>query len=255
MDRFTSDNYIGKSGICASHKRLEGCSDTHSHEFFELEYISGGTGSYTLDGEVYEIREGMFFLMTPVNFHSVKTSDADLFNVMFSEKICSGELLARCTDKKSGLAFEVLPEDKAFFVSLLCELCREGNEADYTASLLNSLLHKSLQYKDQASPAPSSVARAVVYMLRHFREDPSLASVAAVAGYTPNYFSARFKEEMGESFKQYLDRLRFDYAKKLLEHSSLTISQVCRESGFDDYPNFVRRFSARFGCSPSKLRS
>jgi two-component system response regulator YesN len=92
-------------------------------------------------------------------------------------------------------------------------------------------------------------------MLRHFREDPSLASVAAVAGYTPNYFSARFKEEMGESFKQYLDRLRFDYAKKLLEHSSLTVSQVCRESGFDDYPNFVRRFSARFGCSPSKLRS
>ena len=52
MDRFTSDNYIGKSGICASHKRLEGCSETHSHEFFELEYISGGIGSYTLDGEV-----------------------------------------------------------------------------------------------------------------------------------------------------------------------------------------------------------
>ena len=44
------------------------------------------------------------------------------------------------------------------------------------------------------------------------------------------------------------------YAKKLLEHSSLTVSQVCRESGFDDYPNFVRRFSARFGSSPSKMR-
>lgn len=254
MDRFRTEGYIGKSGICASHKRLGGGSLTHSHEFFELEYISEGTGIYTLDGEEHEMCEGMFFLMTPVNFHSVSASDADIFNVMFSEKVCSAELLARCTDQKSGLAFKVLPEDKAFFVSLLSELCREGNEADYVASLLNSLLHKSLQYKEQSSCAPSSVARAVIYLLRHFREDPSLATVAAVAGYTPNYFSARFKEEMGESFKQYLDRLRFDYARKLLEHTSLTVSQVCRESGFEDYPNFVRRFSARFGLSPSRMR-
>ena len=254
MDRFSTDGYIGNSGICASHKRLGGNSDTHSHEFFELEYISDGSGVYTIDGKEYEMREGMFFLMTPINFHSVKTSNSTVFNIMFSEKVCSAELLARCFDTNSGLAFEVLPEDKAFFVSLLSELCREGNGADYTANLLNSLLYKSLQYKKQVLPAPSSVARAVIYILRHFREDPSLATVAAVAGYAPNYFSTRFKEEMGESFKQYLDRLRFDYAKKLLEHTTLTVSQVCRESGFDDYPNFVRRFSARFGSSPSKMR-
>ena len=54
MDRFTSDNYIGKSGICASYKTLKGNSDTHSHEFFELEYIIGGEGSYTLDGKTYD---------------------------------------------------------------------------------------------------------------------------------------------------------------------------------------------------------
>ena len=254
MDRFTSDNYIGKSGICASYKTLKGNSDTHSHEFFELEYIIGGEGSYTLDGKTYEIREGMFFLMTPINFHSVRTSDASVFNVMFSENICSAELLARCTDKKSGLGFEVRREDKAFFVSILSELCRDEHEPLYTASLLNSLLFKSLEYKKGGASAPSGVARAVIYLLRHFRENPSLTTVASVAGYTPSYFSARFKEEMGESFKQYLDRLRFDYARKLLEHTDLTVAQICRESGFEDYPNFVRRFSARFGHSPNKSR-
>lgn len=254
MDRFRTDGYIGGRGICASYKKLECDSSAHSHEFFELEYISEGGGIYTIDGEEYRMREGMFFLMTPVNFHSVRPLDASIFNVMFSEKVCSAELLARCADQRSGLAFEVLPEDKAFFVSLLAELCREDNEAEYTSSLLNSLLYKSLQYREMGSLAPSGVARAVIYLLRHFRENPPLAEVAAVAGYTPNYFSAIFKQEMGESFKQYLDRLRFDYARKLLEHTSLTVSHICRESGFDDYPNFVRRFTARFGFSPGRMR-
>jgi YesN/AraC family two-component response regulator len=191
--------------------------------------------------------------MTPINFHSVKTVNATVFNVMFSEKVCNTELLAWCVESRRGLAFSVKKEDRPFFASVLKEICQNAENSLYTTNLINSLLFKSLQYKSKNDATPTSISRAVIHLLRHFREKPSLSDIAAIAGYTPSYFSAIFKKEVGEGFKEYLDRLRFDYAYKLLEHTELNVIQVCKESGFDDYPNFVRRFSKRFSVSPKKV--
>ena len=253
MERFTSENYIGENGLCASFKELNGYAGTHYHEFFELEYVCSGAGSYVLDGVEYEIKSGMLFLMTPVNFHSVLSVNATVFNVMFSEKLCNTELLARCVESKGGLALCVDESDRALFESVLNELCQSEHKPLYTSSLLNVLLCKSLDYKKTGELAPSSISRAVIYLLRHFRENPSLSTVASVSGYTPSYFSALFKSEIGEGFKEYLDRLRFDYAHKLLRHSNLSVIEVCRESGFEDYPNFIRRFTKRFSVSPGEV--
>ena len=92
------------------------------------------------------------------------------------------------------------------------------------------------------------------YLISNFRNNPTLAETAAYAGFSPTYFSSVFKRETGVSFKEYVDRLRFNYAKKLAETSDISVMEIAAESGFDDYPNFIRRFKARFGCTVSELR-
>ena len=50
----------------------------------------------------------------------------------------------------------------------------------------------------------------------NFRKDISLDDVSRVANVSPYYFSKVFKDETGETFVEYLTKLRIVYAKKLL---------------------------------------
>ena len=137
---------------------------------------------------------------------------------------------------------------------VLFELMQNGKDTMYASDLLNVLLGKLLTLQDGLQEHLSPVSRGHLYLLNHFRERPTLSEVAAFAGYTPTYFSAMFKKETGSSYQEYLDDLRFEYAGKLARHASLSMIEVCRESGFDDYPNFLRRFKKRFGCTPAEYR-
>ena len=254
MDRFKTDAYIENRKLTASKKSIDTFSPLHWHEFYEIEYIIDGSGSYTVDGEKYSVGSGMLFLMTPANFHEVDANGCRIFNLMFSTSACDPALLSRCISYKAPSALYVPDCDRKLLESLLDELTKNSDDPEYSSCLLNALLHKILSYKDNVSKNSSPAALATLYLHGHFRENPSLSEVAAHIGYTPTYFSSIFKQEIGESFKSYLDRLRFDYAHNLILSSTLTITQICKESGFDDYPNFIRRFTARFGCSPDKIR-
>ena len=101
----------------------------------------------------------------------------------------------------------------------------------------------------------SGVARKMqFYIINHFREKVTLEDVARYAGLTPAYASAVFKKEMATNFKRYLNNLRFSYAKNLLTCSDMSVTQICGECGFEDYPNFIRRFKKHFGMTPSDMR-
>ena len=140
-----------------------------------------------------------------------------------------------------------------FWRSVLHEITTADQSSPYTAYLLNVILGKLAALRSASPHVGTPIKNAMLYLLHHFRENPTLAETAAHVGYAPPYFSALFKEEVGIGFKEYVDRLRFDYAKKLLMHSKISVARVCRECGFEDYPNFIRRFKKRFGISPSQM--
>lgn len=187
--------------------------------------------------------------MTPRNFHSVSTEGCRVYNLMFSERLCDLRFLSLLISGTT--AFETA-DDLPFFDAVLGELVKNQSDEAFAACLLNSVLGKLRSEHREQLQAPA--AKGLLYLLNHFRENPTLIETAAYAGYAPTYFSAVYKAEMGETFKQSLDRLRFDYAKKLVDYSDLSVLQICRESGFDDYPNFIRRFKERFGISPGEMK-
>jgi len=253
MKRFRREEHIAKVGVTASQKRIHGEYSTHFHEFYEIEYITEGNGDYVIDGEKYPMEPGMLFFMTPTSFHRVRAQECRGFNVMFSERLCQMELLVSLLERKQGFAMSIPQKDRPLFLALLGELT-ETREETYLSCLLNAVLGKLVSYGGERGRS-RTVTKGVLYLLEHFRENPSLAETAAHVGFTPSYFSAVFKREMGEGFGQYLDRLRFDYARKLLLHTEMSVAQVCRESGFEDYPNFIRRFKTRFGDAPLEWKT
>lgn len=254
MERFTSKAHVSEIGVSASKKQIKGDYCVHWHEFYEIEYVVFGTGEYMIDGERYPIGEGMLFLMTPLSLHSVRTEESTIYNVMFSERLCSRSYLARFLESGKSLVLSLSDTDRCTVASLLSEIVSEERDEDYLSYLLNALLGKLLKLSNSPDERLRSAEAGILYLLQHFREAPSLSEVAAHAGFAPTYFSAIFKRETGSTYQEYLDRLRFDYARKLLMMTDATVIEICRESGFDDYPNFLRRFKRRFGMSPGEMR-
>lgn len=71
----------------------------------------------------------------------------------------------------------------------------------------------------------------------------------------PNYFIKRFHEIYGISPMQYVNAERLEQAKYLLEHTSLSVSEISQKTGFCDVFYFSKFFKKSVGFSPSLYRS
>ena len=99
------------------------------------------------------------------------------------------------------------------------------------------------------------ISNALLYMNLHYSEELSLEVVAAHIDKSKNYFSYLFKKEMGISFVEYLNKLRVEKAKLLLDSTDDATYQISEAVGFRDYKYFATVFKKLEGVSPSGYRS
>lgn len=64
----------------------------------------------------------------------------------------------------------------------------------------------------------------------------------------------RFRERTGQTVIAYLLDYRVRVARELLAHTSLTIDEIARASGFIYDTYLIRQFTARAGQSPTEYR-
>ena len=89
----------------------------------------------------------------------------------------------------------------------------------------------------------------------HFT-DPNLLlnQVAASVNLSPSHFSVVFGREIGESFKDYLTRVRIERAKELLRTTNMKCSEVAYQSGYNDPHYFSFVFRKNTGLPPQQFR-
>ena len=100
-----------------------------------------------------------------------------------------------------------------------------------------------------------TIERAKHHITLHFREDISLSDIAYHACVSEFHFSRLFKHFTAFSPYQYLIELRLKHATLLLRNTSLPVTDVCFESGFNSIAHFIATFTRRHGLSPSRLRA
>ena len=236
-------------------KTLDRDYPVHWHNYFELEYVIKGSGIYTIDGVSYNLEPGMLFFLTPLNFHSLVDSDVELYNISFIGSVCDEKYLSLITNIPS-ITCKASGHDRIFFDAIFEELLLNNKKSDIYPLYLNCIIAKLSQLVTYSSnTTPEFYQKAILYILANFRSDITLNDIATHTGFTPTYFSKLFKEQIGSTFKNYLLTTRLEYAKKLILFSNMTIQQVCNESGFDDYANFIKQFKKHFEHSPTHYKS
>ena len=118
--------------------------------------------------------------------------------------------------------------------------------------LFSDLFREIIRLRDSASDTKTRLIKAARDYLdvNYMRESLSLSEVAAHIGITSNYLSALFSRETGETFSEYLNRIRIRAATRLLKNSGLSINEIASQTGYSDAVYFSKVFKRLMGMSP-----
>lgn len=83
----------------------------------------------------------------------------------------------------------------------------------------------------------------------------NMQDVATRVGTNRTYLSKYLNDRLHVTFYEYVNNYRLDYAKKLIEETTLTIGEVSQKSGFNSFSTFLRSFKQRYGCTPNFFRA
>jgi two-component system response regulator YesN len=99
------------------------------------------------------------------------------------------------------------------------------------------------------------IVRATAYIDEHYASEKlSLQELCRHVLMSASYFSLVFKQQTGETFVEYLTRVRMDKAKELLRHTSLKLYEIAAKVGYADPNYFSILFKKHVGVTPSEYR-
>ncbi|MER7566874.1 GlxA family transcriptional regulator [Streptomyces sp. NPDC097941] len=122
--------------------------------------------------------------------------------------------------------------------SLVVYLQRAGGQSQFSASL-------------QGPPPRSPALRRVVDLVTADpADDYSLAALARRLNVSTRHLTRLFREELGTSPTRYVESIRFDIAKSLLDQGH-TATQAASMAGFPSYESLRRVFARELSISPA----
>lgn len=121
--------------------------------------------------------------------------------------------------------------------------------AEFWLKMLQGGLHEEREHRSSHVHQ-----RALLYIAQNYKEDISMEQTAEYVNLSPHYFSKMFRQQAGETFIDYVTRLRINEAKRLIAEEQLSLKGICYEVGYKDPNYFSRVFKKAVGITPSEYR-
>ncbi|MFJ8076970.1 GlxA family transcriptional regulator [Streptomyces sp. NPDC096176] len=147
-------------------------------------------------------------------------------------------------DLALALVEEDLGRDVALTVArhLVVFLRRPGNQAQFSAQLA-------------AQTASREPLREVQHWVtQHPEADLSVDALADRAGLSPRHFARAFHTETGTTPGRYVERVRLEHARRLLEDTPDGVTKISRACGYGTSEAMRRAFVKALGVAPAEYR-
>ena len=99
------------------------------------------------------------------------------------------------------------------------------------------------------------ILKAQQLMESHLTENMSMESIANQLGISPRHFIRRFKKATSESPLNYLQQMRVEKAKNILETRADTVDEITQAIGYENSSTFRKLFKQSTGLSPREYRN
>lgn len=248
----------------------------HFHPEIELVYVNKGKGKRHIGNHLSYFNNSQLILIgsnlphtgftdrltakgteTLVQFHPeifgrqfYDLPELEPINALF-ERAKKGIIFKPETKKRIGPAIEALPEENDFFrlVKLLHILYDLSQAKDYELLNVDG-------YAFEAKISDSDrIDRIYRFINSNYRSTISLDEIAEEVSMTVPAFCRYFKKVTGKTFTKMVNEYRVVHATKLLSESEKSITDICYESGFNNFSHFNKLFKEFTGKSASKYRN
>lgn len=98
------------------------------------------------------------------------------------------------------------------------------------------------------------IREALYFIGQNYHQNITVEQVASHVDKSKNYFSYLFKKETGIVFIEYLNKIRIEKAKELLQTTSNKTYEIAEQVGYNDYKYFSIVFKKLEGVSPAQFR-
>lgn len=122
----------------------------------------------------------------------------------------------------------------------------------------NTEKRKGIQWTDAEDVLMAAqedpIEAALLYIKKNLNKNISRTDVAEYVHLNEEYFSRLFKQQTGDTYKDYVLSEKMKEAQKLLEHSRLSISIIASKVGYDNFSHFSKMFKKVTNLTPQEYR-
>lgn len=212
------------------------------------------------DGSVISSQKDRILFFPPKNIRSGKADPQEpwhFISVNFDMVTLDGNRnafyrLLSCIDsapesvRAKFRKLSLLWKEKKYLYKLKCRILVE--------EILYELLSMVKSNTDSRSPSHfHEIEDVSVFLHQNFTKKISLKDINRLHGLSETHFRKLFHDATGMSVKEYLIKLRLDYAVELLSSGEFNITETADMCGFNDVYYFCSLFKKKYGYSPSKM--
>ncbi len=251
----------------------------HWHTYGEIVLVGPGEKNLFQVGQTqYELVEGDFVLIWPMEMHAILDADRkDSLVIQFSNSFINSmfdlQRIVHYYHNLHVLCIYAHPE----LVKELNGIAQEMKETFFSAKmdrelrccmLLMKFMLKLDEYREEfakdfgvgeRSQYSGEIMHRMIYVTDYIKnnltaDDLSQAAMAEMAGISKDYFSRIFKNVTGLGYSKWLNMIRLEKAVSLLSTEGMSLTEVAMLSGFQSIPSFNRIFRNEKGMAPGEFR-
>ncbi len=252
----------------------------HWHSYGEIMLVGPGeTNIYKVNQNTYELVEGDFVLVWPMEMHAIVDADREhSLVIQFSNGFMNSlfdlqrimhfyrNLHIICVNAHPELAArlkEIAYKMKAYFYSdtsdcelkccmLLMEfmMILDEHRQEFVPEIGQEIYGR---YNDDVMRRMINVTDYIKNNLT--ADDLSQSAMAEMAGISKDYFSRMFKNVTGMNYSKWLNMIRLEKAVEMLSKDDMTLTEIAMMSGFQSISSFIRVFHDEKGMAPGEYRA
>ena len=242
-------------------------TNPHKHKnYFEIIYLSGGSGYHYIDLHKYVITPPVMFFVRQEQVHYWDiTTEPDGYVIIirksFIEKSLDSELKSLIIKISSECCLQLSNTNT---IDKLLELLVAENEANgensfhITEGLLKSLLAKVLQVSEPVLYHKGHQSDLFQSFIQQLSSDNGIknkvAYYAAKLNTTPQNINNACQKSIQKPAKDVLAEFVLNEAKRLLLYTNKTVSEISFSLEFRDSSHFVKYFKKFVGSTPNSFR-
>jgi AraC-like DNA-binding protein len=254
--------------------------DSFIHDFYKISYKKKLTGKIKYGQSYYDFDEGGLLFKAPnqVSAKGEVNQDHTGFTLLFHPDFLAGHPLARKIKQYGFFSYSVhealhlSDKEKATIISIFKNIEEELQNRidDFSQDVIISLIETLLNYSNRfykrqfitRKSANSNLLEKLEEILEDYFSDekpltkgiPTVQYLAENLNISPSYLSDMLRSVTGQSAQQHIHNKLIEKAKERISTTSLTISEIAYELGFEHPSSFNKLFKSKTNLSPLAFR-